>query len=270
MRGIVACPQRPARYNPLMPLIRWLVESAESTATRQALEQPSVFLSAAEEAVYETLKSKKRRRDWLLGRWTAKRLLRELAADWAGRDVPLSSIRIAARPDGSPGVRWDVPDGSLPEVSLSISHSHSHAFCAVVAAAGFPLGADIEVIEPRPPGFAADYFTAAERALVERAGDAFRPALETAIWSAKEAAFKAIRSGLTVDTRNVSCLIRDATTPDDWTPFDVVWELVAPGLPALGGWWRVWQEPDGQSFVMTLAAETSHNSPIEIFRPQRA
>jgi 4'-phosphopantetheinyl transferase len=252
-----------------MPLIRWLVESAESTDTRQALEQPSVFLSAAEEAVYETLKSEKRRRDWLLGRRTAKRLLRELAADWAGRDVPLPSIRIAARPDGSPGVLWDSADTSLPDVSLSISHSHSHAFCAVVAAAGFPLGADIEVIEPRPPGFAADYFTAAERALVERAGDAFRPALETAIWSAKEAAFKAIRSGLTVDTRSVSCLIRDETAPEDWSPFDVVWEPPAPGLPVLGGWWRDWQAPDGRLFVMTLAAKTGSGSPVEIGRPQR-
>lgn len=265
-----AYPQRSARYNALMLLIRWLVESTEPSAALETLEQPSVFLCEIEEAIYETLKSEKRRRDWLLGRRTAKRLLRGLAADWAGRDVRMPSIIIATRPDGSPGVRWDVPDGSLPEVSLSISHSHSHAFCAVVAAADFPLGADIEIIEPRPPGFAADYFTGAERALVERVSDAFRPTLETAIWSAKEAAFKAIRSGLTVDTRNVSCLIRDATTPDDWTPFDVVWELAAPGLPALGGWWRVWQEPDGQSCVMTLAAETSHNLPIEIFRPQRA
>jgi 4'-phosphopantetheinyl transferase len=253
-----------------MLLIRWLVESTEPSAALETLEQPSTFLCEVEEAVYETLKSEKRRRDWLLGRRTAKRLLRGLAADWAGRVVPMPSIIIAARPDGSPGVRWDTPDMSLPEVSLSISHSHSQSFCAAIAAADFPLGADIEIIEPRPPGFAADYFTLAERDLVEHVSDVFRPTLETAIWSAKEAAFKAIRSGLTVDTRTVSCLIRDETAPDDWTPFDVVWELATPGLPALGGWWRVWQEPDGQPFVLTLAAETGLDSRLEIVGPQRA
>lgn len=238
-------------------IIRWLVEQTESGPAFEALEQPSVFLCAIEEEVYEGLKTEKRRRDWLLGRRTAKRLLQRLAADLTV-DVPaLSSIAITARPDGSPALSWGTAEAPLPEVTVSISHSHNTAFCAAVALADFPLGADLEFVEPRAAGFPAEYFTQAEMALVERAAEPFAPVLVTAIWSAKEAAFKAIRSGLTVDTRSVSCLIRDETPPGEWSPFEVRWETSGSRLPGLSGWWRVWGP-----FVLTVAAQPGRLAPI--------
>lgn len=229
--------------------IRWLVERTESGPAFEALEQPSVFLCSVEEEIYEGLKTEKRRRDWLLGRRTAKRLLQRLAADLTGDAPSLASIAITAGPDGSPALSWGTPDAPLPEVTISISHSHDTAFCAAVALPDFPLGADLELIEPRAAGFAAEYFTPAEMELVERASVDFHPVLVTAIWSAKEAAFKAVRSGLTIDTRSVSCLIQGETAPAEWSPFEIRWETNGSRLPALSGWWRVWGE-----FVLTLAA----------------
>jgi 4'-phosphopantetheinyl transferase len=107
------------------------------------------------------------------------------------------------------------------------------------------------LIQPRITDFAGDYFTAAEQVLVERCAEAWRPALVTAIWSAKEAVLKALRAGLRQDTRSVSCLIEPIDfSPDDWTPFVIQWDersLEQP-LPQLTGWWQVQND-----FVLALA-----------------
>ena len=92
------------------------------------------------------------------------------------------------------------------------------AFCALTFGEGRPLGCDLEVIEPRSPGFVADYFTADERALMAAAPDEQHPTLANAIWSGKEAALKAIRRGLAEDTRLVTCLPEMAEDYDGWRP----------------------------------------------------
>ena len=70
------------------------------------------------------------------------------------------------------------------------------------------LGCDLELIEPREGNFLDSFFTVEEmtavRALRERdlaAGDI----LTTAIWSGKEAVLKALREGLRIDTRRITC-----------------------------------------------------------------
>jgi hypothetical protein len=77
----------------------------------------------------------------------------------------------------------------------------------------------------------------------------------TAIWSAKEAALKAIHQGLKVDTRSVSCLIQaQDNPPESWTPFAVHWDqqrLNRP-LPPLAGWWRA-----TETYILTLVTDTN-------------
>ncbi|MCG8350348.1 MAG: 4'-phosphopantetheinyl transferase superfamily protein, partial [Chloroflexales bacterium] len=105
-----------------------------------------------------------------------------------------------------------------PALSISVSHSQDLAFCALYAAynelgvadcynPSVQIGADIEHVEPRAESFVEDYFTAEEIQQVRRAPAGIRDLLVTLIWSAKEAVLKALRVGLTVDTRRVSCLI---------------------------------------------------------------
>ncbi|NUQ07274.1 MAG: 4'-phosphopantetheinyl transferase superfamily protein, partial [Anaerolineae bacterium] len=132
------------------------------------------------------------------------------------------------------------------------SHSAGRAFCALGEQA--MLGADLERIVPRAPGFAADYFTTAERALTAAADAAHRDLMTTAIWCGKEAALKALGLGLTVDTRTVACL-GAVPTADAWTRFTIALEesIPIPGsgaAPALLGWWRRLDD-----FVLTLAAD---------------
>jgi phosphopantetheinyl transferase (holo-ACP synthase) len=169
-------------------------------------------------------------------------------------------------------------------VTISISHCRDAAFCAAVEGVDGVVGVDMEWVEGRLDGFAEEYFTEAEVELVAQAG-VERDWLVTAIWSAKEAALKAMRLGLTVDSRAVSCLVcrEDGNSGElrgtqgnsrwelgreeelsivngqwsmvnedrnGWTPFEVVWDerrLGGVGRP-LQGWWREW---DG--YVLTVA-----------------
>ncbi len=232
-------------------MIHWLVQRLDDHPELAAGEPPARLLAPAEQARLAAIANPKRRGDWLLGRWTAKQLLQALARQH-GRTAPLSAITIARDKNGAPYTRFGARSGA--GWSLSLSHSHGVAFCAATPGAGCRLGADIEWVERRAEGFAADYLTPGELALVARAGAA-RDSLITAMWSGKEAALKALRIGLRVDTWAVSCLIapeKDAET--GWQPFWLAWDErrlaqeLFP-LPA-GGWWRQWQ-----GFVLTLVAQ---------------
>lgn len=195
---------------------------------------PAGLLSAEEAARFAELAVDKRRHDWLLGRWTAKNLLQTVVGWQVGAPPPLDELPIANDPDGVPFAP------GYPGYSLSISHSHEMAFCAVVERAAWPIGADIERIEARVPVFVDDYFTGDEKAWMD-AFPQFHKLLVTAIWSAKEAALKALRLGLSVDTRAVTCLMNPAVCSGGWMPFDVHLDAQRlPGArPSLTGWWMV-------------------------------
>jgi 4'-phosphopantetheinyl transferase len=251
-------------------MIQWLVQT--SGAYPEAA--PAAWLSGRERARLAELRVEKRRREWLLGRWTAKRLWQAVAWQQTGTVRPLASLVIERDGMGAPVCVGE-------EVTVSISHCRDYAFCAAVAGANGVLGVDMEFVEARPAGFAEGYFTAAELELVEQAGEE-RDWLVTAIWSAKEAALKAMRLGLTVDCRAVSCLVEGRELRGTrgnsrnsgelkregelsivngqwsivneegkgWIPFEIGWDegrLGRKGRP-LQGWWRAWN-----GYVLTVA-----------------
>jgi len=225
--------------------VYWLIQSRTTVLASSSAN----LLSQAEQAIFATLKTEKRRHDWLLGRHTAKHLIQQVAQQRTGQTTPLTTFSILGRADGSPEVIWNEPSVGF-DCTISISHSADTALCALLERADWPLGADIERIDPRIMGFIGDYLTAAERDLISQLSEALRPLHTTAIWSAKEAVLKALRVGLKQDTRTLSCLISPvAIPPDDWLPFKIQWEASTVEWPTpLSGWWRV---QDG--FVLTLA-----------------
>ena len=159
------------------------------------------WLTGEEHAVMEGLRFPKRRADWRLGRWTAKRAVSDFL------DVLPARVAVVAAEDGSP---QPLVDGATAPATISISHRGGVAACAVGPFAQ-PLGCDLELVEVRSHGFVADYFTAPERRAVERTPDEVRPLLVTLIWSAKESVLKALRTGLRTDTREVEVMV-DLTT----------------------------------------------------------
>ena len=112
-----------------------------------------------------SLKVPKRRREWRLGRWIAKRVLRS----WR-HNVPRSRLEIVPADDGAP----EAFEGErrLP-IALSITHRSNVAVCAV-ADEVCRLGCDLEVLEPRSELFVNDFFTEAERTAVRSAAPAAR------------------------------------------------------------------------------------------------
>ena len=234
--------------------IHWLVQNTAAYPELARAECPHGLLNAAEQRHFESLFTPKRQREWLLGRLTAKQLVQSLIEQECGDCLAFDQLTILNAPNGAPIVSGTCFERAI----LSISHRAEYAFCAAalqdLAHVGEPwaLGADIELVEPRLATFADDYFTHSERQLVARAHASMRETMITAIWSAKEAALKALHLGLNVDTHAVNCWIEPLQeSPQVWTPFQIEWDPKRWDSipPALTGWWRVQGD-----FVLTLAA----------------
>ncbi len=206
------------------------------------------WLSTREMLCLAGMRFAKRRTDWRLGRWTAKRALAaslNLPADlWA-----LANLEIHAAASGAPEVY--LLSQPAP-VTISLSHRAGTAMCAV-ALAEVSLGCDLEMVELRRDAFVADYFTANEQVVVEQELVEERPLLITLLWSAKESALKALHQGLRLDTRSMDVSLIDsaarysgdgrqnpcpaplmAAVADGWYPLRVRYA----GDRIFGGWWR--------------------------------
>jgi 4'-phosphopantetheinyl transferase len=213
--------------------------------TEADVPEDDAWLVPAEARVLAGLRFDKRRREWRLGRYAAKRAVLgwlrrggDASVAHAAVAVGPGAIEIRAAGDGAPDA-W--LDGTRLPVALSISHRSGVALCAV-AGAGVALGCDVERVEPRSEAFVQDYFTAEERELVARVsagpGDA-RWLAAALTWSAKEAALKALRVGLRRDTRSVIVKVSDEEltgTGAAWRPIMVI-DAIA-GAEFTGYWLR--------------------------------
>jgi 4'-phosphopantetheinyl transferase len=205
------------------------------------------WLGPGERAVLARLRLAPRRRDWLLGRWTAKQLVaRRLARD--GRPAALAAIEIRSTDDGAPEIV--LGDATAPYL-LSISHRAGQALAALAAAPHRALGCDLEPVEARDPLLVQDFFAAEERAAVAAAADAARIRLVALIWSAKESALKALRTGLREDPRDV--VVVHATPAAGWRELSA---LHRPTARRFDGWWC-----ERNDAVLTILADGQPTRP---------
>ena len=227
------------------------------------------WLSENEAAHLDSLRFAKRRRDWRLGRWTAK-LAMAAYRNLPGDSQTLRDIEIRPAPSGAPEVFCA---GQPAPATISLSHCQGVAVCAV-APPSVALGCDLEFIELRSECFTADYFTAEEVRLVARACPEDRSRLLTLLWSGKECALKALRVGLRFDTRSVVVSLDDVTPcsaetgvrrdadsvltlqshgANRWRPFHVR----CTGGQIFHGWWQ-----STENLVRTLVAAPPPVLPI--------
>ncbi len=227
-------------------MIRWLVQSAEQHSDLARGIAPPGLLQPVEQQHLAELKLSKRRREWLIGRWTAKHLLQACLEHDLNVRLPFSAIGIYNDARGAPVAMVDYGN-RIAEWAISISHSHASGFSAALPDVAIRLGADIECVELRAWRFVEDYFTPDEIERVCVAPAEQRATLATAIWSAKEAALKALRLGLTIDTRRVHCAIDPRRSADhEWLGFNITCR--SGHQETLCGWWRTWGE-----YVLTVA-----------------
>ncbi len=231
------------------------------------------WLSESEVVQLGRFRFPKRRADWRLGRWTAKRAVAaclRLADDRSS----LNRIEISAASTGQPEV---ILAERAERVTISISHRNGVAICAV-AFGDVSLGCDLEVIESRSDNFVSDYFTAEERVTIAQTDAEERPAFVTLLWSAKESALKALHVGLRADTRGVTVgtlyrqnrWFEDANGPtpeadspiksadvlsNDWRPL----QARCPDDTVFHGWWQC-----RKNTMRTIVAAPPPGMPMEL------
>lgn len=223
------------------------------------------WLTPAEAARLSGMRFTKRRNEYLLRRWAGKRAV----AAVAGRPLEAGSLRRIAllnRPTGAP-VAW--LDGRPLGLEVSLTDRAGWAVCLVgerasglgagegdglLRADGGPVavGVDLEIVEPRSPGFVRDYLTPAEQRYVgEQPDAAARYAAANLVWSAKESALKVLQTGLRADTRSVEVEVDHEPDDEGWSPLRV---RGSGGQAFAGrvfpGWWR----RDGV-FLLTIASD---------------
>jgi 4'-phosphopantetheinyl transferase len=209
------------------------------------------WLSDSERRTLGRLRIPKRRADWRLGRWTAKRAI-SARLGLASEEV-LPEIEVVAAASGAPQA---VIAGLHGRLSMSLSHSGGVGLCAL-ADSGAGLGCDVEKVEARSPAFLGDYFTLEEQAIVLERAAGERNWVVTLLWSAKESALKVLQCGLRSDLRSVavSGLCLDGRTGAGWLPL----EVCHGGERSFSGWWR--RDDD---FVSTVLASPAPVAPTSL------
>lgn len=236
--------------------IHWLEQSDNDVPDKNG------WLSSEEILRLSGMRFLKRRSDWKLGRWTAKRAL--AARLGLPEDISaLAQIEIKSAPSGAPEAFLY---GEAAPARISISHREGIAMCTI-GPAGAGIGCDLETVESRSDAFVADYFTANERSLVQDAHPDNRSLLVALLWSAKECALKALQVGLRLDTNCMDVNAVDgldwqgtfafhhAAGLNSWHPLKVRYD----GTQVFYGWWRV-----DQRMVRTMISTLPHGSPIHI------
>jgi 4'-phosphopantetheinyl transferase len=204
-------------------------------------EEPG-FLTEEELLRLAAFRFEKRRSEWLLGRWTAKQLLR--------RSQPAYAQGVGVRNEAGGKPYFVDQNGAALPGCLSISHRGGRAFCAWSGSAEAGLGADLEVCEPRDKIFVEDYLSPPEQTLALACEGQRRDLVVTLMWSAKEAVFKALGTGLRMDTRSVTVGGLEGLTlkdeiPNGWLPLTFESKVV---LQPMRGFWRL----EG-NFLLTVA-----------------
>ena len=222
--------------------MHWLVRSEAE------LPGGVAWLAPSEHERVDRIRFTKRRTEFLLRRLVAKQAVAALTGMPAG-PAALRRIDIRNEPGGAP---YAVIDGRPSNVDVSLSDRSGWAVC--LAGHGM-FGCDLEIVEPRSAAFVAEYLTPSEQSFVRRAADPDVAA--NVVWSAKESALKALRTGLRRDPRDVEVTTEDGASRC-WRRLSV---RTVEGL-ILPGWWR----RDGR-FLFTMAAAHAGPPPAALEDP---
>ncbi len=220
--------------------------------TEANLPPANDWLSAGERLRMDGMRVAKRHADWRLGRWTAKRALAAYL-NLPDRTPRLADIEIRPAQSGAPEVFMA---NQPAELVISLSHRAGVAACAITLG-GAEMGCDLEIVEPRSDAFIADYFAPEEQALIEGMSPALRFLLVALLWSAKESALKALRTGLRLDTRSVIVRpifpLAKSDGRNNWLPLQVFCE----SGQIFDGWWQ-----HTGNLLRTMVASPSPAPPI--------
>ncbi|MEK6675816.1 MAG: beta-ketoacyl synthase N-terminal-like domain-containing protein [Planctomycetota bacterium] len=140
-----------------------------------------------------------RRLQWLIGRAAAKEAVRQLLKRQHGIMLCPADIEIDTTPEGKPIAKKGLAGFEKPP-AISIAHTGETAVAiAVEAMEGLEVGIDIERLRPVDEDFLSASFGEEEQLVLSSVSDAERRELVIRLWCAKEAAGKALGTGLRGD-----------------------------------------------------------------------
>jgi 4'-phosphopantetheinyl transferase len=221
--------------------------------SRSWQQVPDTFewLHPSEKEVLGQFKFDKRKNDWLLGRWTAKNAVISYFKD-VKNELSFHNLEIIKASDGAPEVFYE---GEPFPCIISLSHSNEMGFCTI-ARPQIKIGCDLEKIESRSQSFLNDYFTEKELSNITAYGKENIPLLGNLLWSAKESVMKALRVGLSIDTRQVQIECLPSNESGIWKTFDIY----LPNYDVkLYGKWQLYQ-----GFVYTIVCDHKGFELLEI------
>lgn len=177
-------------------ITRWITAALPDPAARAAavpVDGDPSLLSRSERERAEAFRFPKRRNDWTAGRSAAKLALRDLVG--CGAD----DLTVETGSSGDPVVRTQQGTATL---GVSITHAGGIA-AAVAFPLDRPIGIDLEPVTAIDPGLATLACDDREqRWLAERFAEDYNGAL-LRVWTAKEAAVKLSKTGLSVPLSQV-------------------------------------------------------------------
>jgi 4'-phosphopantetheinyl transferase len=193
------------------PLIYWnLVDSSH-------VPEITAWLNEDELQQLQSFRFEKRRKDWLLGRWTAKQLIQSVFA----KENDLSSEQICIKNETS-GAPYSMIKGEKLQASLSISHRGNLASTAICTDPNIMIGIDLEEIESKSRGFIEDYFTTTEYDYVFALPQKQQALAASLLWSGREAILKALQTGLRYDTREIAIQCPSFIMKDEWEALPII------------------------------------------------
>lgn len=169
-----------------MTLVRELVSKLSAQIAQQSLGD---WLTESEHRELAVWRDKRRRQQWLAGRWLAKRELAQIA-----RVTPIE-IDIASRDSFGRSVAPRVCIGGRTWTgALSISHAGDHSVIAIDSRAGHRIGVDIVLDQDSSTDRAtATWFSEEERLWTLADNNGRRRVAQ--LWATKEASYKALHRG---------------------------------------------------------------------------
>ena len=225
--------------------IFWLKQSL------QDVPDSKEWLHSSEKEVLSGFKFPKKRKDWLLGRWTAKNAVKYFLRV-THPELSLHTIEITAAEDGAPEVYHN---RSLLPAYISLSHSNGKGICAI-SSPDIKIGCDLEKIESRSQFLINDHFTLREQELITKSDRNYQALWTNLVWSAKESALKTLREGLRIDTLKIEVDFLPAVNRDSWNPLKAT--FLDEGIEFTGYWQFT------SDFVLTILSDKKDIEPIEI------
>lgn len=151
----------------------------------------SLILGPSERNHWMSMRAvEKRRREWLMGRYVAKRAVSLLLEQNSDLRLTPAEIEILPDPYGCPRV------SGLPQPALSIAHSGGSAVALAALDRGVLVGVDLESLAHHRDDFQSIAFSPDERGILAALPSDARREWALRLWCAKEAVGKALGRGL--------------------------------------------------------------------------